>query len=571
MILKPSKAKRTFIPESLVISGWLDLEPFVTALLDREIAHKDAYFSWLKDISELEAAIEEDSAWRYIRMTIDTTDEQAKQAYMTFVGEIQPKLAVVTDQLNRKIAGSAFADDSADKSFFIYFRGIRNEINLFREANIQLNTELQELSQEYSTVNGSMSVTIDGEEITMQKAGAKLQLPDRAARERTFRAIHEVRLANRDVLDDLFDKMVAKRHQVALNAGFENFRDYKFAALGRFDYTAADCEAFHASIEKAIVPIAKEILSQRKAAMKVDVLRPWDLACDIYGRPPLKPFEGGEELLEKSISLFGKIDSFFGNCLQWMKELEYVDLDSKAGKAPGGYNYPLYESGVPFIFMNAVGTPRDMVTMMHEGGHAVHSILCHPLPLTSFKGCPSEVAELASMSMELISLDHWDVFYTDADDLKRAKVEHLEDILTMLPWIAMVDAFQHWVYTNPAHTRDERTAAWHALEKRFGVDLVDWTGFEDGRDSRWQRQLHIFEVPFYYIEYGMAQLGALAVWKNHCEQPETAIQQYKDALSLGYTRSIGEIYNTAGIRFDFSETYILDLAKFVQSQLAKLH
>ncbi|MDP4827406.1 MAG: M3 family oligoendopeptidase [Flavobacteriales bacterium] len=571
MIVKPTKARRTFIPESLVISGWSDLEPFVTALLDREIAQKDAYFSWLKDISELEAAIEEDSAWRYIRMTIDTTDEQAKQAYMTFVGEIQPKLAVVTDQLNRKIVGSEFADDTADKSFFIYFRGIRNEINLFREANIQLNTELQELSQEYSTVNGSMSVTIDGEEITMQKAGAKLQLPDRAAREQTFRAIHDVRLANRDVLDDLFDKMVAKRHQLALNAGFENFRDYKFAALGRFDYTAADCEAFHSSIEKAIVPIAKEILKQRKAAMKLDVLRPWDLACDIFGRPPLKPFEGGEELLEKSISLFGKIDSFFGNCLQWMKELEYVDLDSKPGKAPGGYNYPLYESGVPFIFMNAVGTPRDMVTMMHEGGHAVHSILCHTLPLTSFKGCPSEVAELASMSMELISLDHWDVFYTDADDLKRAKVEHLEDILTMLPWIAMVDAFQHWVYTNPTHTRDERTAAWHALEKRFGVDLVDWSGFEDGRDSRWQRQLHIFEVPFYYIEYGMAQLGALAVWKNHCEHPETAIQQYKDALSLGYTRSIGEIYNTAGIRFDFSENYILDLAKFVQSQLAKLH
>lgn len=571
MIVKPSKAKRTFIPESLVISGWADLEPFVAALLDRQIAEKDAYFSWLNDISELEAVIEEDSAWRYIRMTIDTSDENARQSYMTFVSEIQPKLAVVTDQLNRKIVESPFANNIDEKSFFIYFRGIRNEINIFREENIQLNTELQELAQEYSTVNGSMSVTIDGEEITMQKAGAKLQLPDRNAREQTFRAIHDVRLANRDVLDDLFDKMVAKRHQVALNAGFENFRDYKFAALGRFDYSAADCEAFHSSIEKAIVPIAKEILNQRKAAMKLDALRPWDLACDIYGRPPLKPFDGGTELLEKSITLFGKIDPFFGNCLQWMKELEYVDLDSKPGKAPGGYNYPLYESGVPFIFMNAVGTPRDMVTMMHEGGHAVHSILCHDLPLTSFKGCPSEVAELASMSMELISLDHWDVFYTDADDLKRAKVEHLEDILTMLPWIAMVDAFQHWVYTNPGHSRDERTAAWHALELRFGVDLVDWTGFEDGRDSRWQRQLHIFEVPFYYIEYGMAQLGALAVWKNHSEHPQTAISQYKDALTLGYTRSIGEIYNTAGIRFDFSENYILDLAKFVQSQLSKLH
>jgi oligoendopeptidase F len=549
------------------MNEWSDLEPFMHDLLHRVIDGAEQYNRWLLDISELEALIEEEAAWRYIRMTIDTSNEQASADYMKFVSEIQPQLAPLTDQLNRKIVDSPFASQADQGDFRIYFRSLRNDIALFREENIVLQTELQELAQQYSTITGGMLVTIDGESMTMQKAGALLQRPDRTLREEAFRAIQEVRLQSAEALDELFDQMVAKRHQMALNAGFSNFRDYKFAAMGRFDYSSDDCFRFHDSIANAIVPIAKRIVEKRKKAMGFEQLRPWDLSCDVQGRAPLTPFKDGAELMAKSIELFGRIDTYFGECLQRMHDLGYADLESKPGKAPGGYNYPLYESGVPFIFMNAVGTPRDMVTMMHEGGHAVHSILTHDLTLTAFKGCPSEVAELASMSMELLSLDHWDLFYTEADDNARAKSEHLEDILTMLPWIAMVDAFQHWIYTHPTHTRTERTAKWNELEERFGVGIVDWSGLEEGRSSRWQRQLHIFEVPFYYIEYGMAQLGAIAVWRNYKQDPSEAIEAYKAALKLGYTRSISDIYAAANIRFDFSERYIQELAAFVSSEL----
>jgi oligoendopeptidase F len=319
-----------------------------------------------------------------------------------------------------------------------------------------------------------------------------------------------------------------------------------------------------------MMPISRTIVQRRAKSMGLSKLRPWDLSVDPEGRKALKPFEGSDSLISKSIEAFENIDPFFGEVLSTMKQLKYLDLESKKGKAPGGYNYPLYESGVPFIFMNAVGTPRDLVTMMHEGGHAIHSVLTHDLELTSFKGCPSEVAELASMSMELISMDQWHLFYNNEADLKRAKREQLEDTLSMLPWIAMVDAFQHWIYTNPTHTSEERKAAWEELETRFGFEEIDWSGLEDGKAHRWHKQLHIFEVPFYYIEYGMAQLGAIAVWRNYKSNPSEALANFKAALKLGYTKSIGEIYETAGVKFDFSEASIADLAEFVQAELALL-
>ena len=245
-------------------------------------------------------------------------------------------------------------------------------------------------------------------------------------------------------------------------------------------------------------------------------------------------------------------------------------MASKEGKAPGGYNYPLYESGIPFIFMNAVGSPRDLVTMMHEGGHAVHSFLSRDLKLASFKSCPSEVAELASMSMELISMDHWDVFYKNPEDLKRAKIEHLEDIVATLPWIAIIDKFQHWIYENPKHSVEERNQAWLEIEKEFSNGVTDWTGCEDSLKYSWHKQLHLFEVPFYYIEYGMAQLGALAIWRNYKLDPSKAIEQYKEALKLGYTKGIKEIYKTAGIEFNFSAEYISELADFLNTELESI-
>jgi len=367
-----------------------------------------------------------------------------------------------------------------------------------------------------------------------------------------------------------FDSLKEKRDRVGKNADFKDFRDYKFAQMGRFDYGSKECLEFHQSIKKEILPLVKDLQEDRKAKLNLDVLRPWDLDVDVTGKAPLKPFEKGSELIEKTINIFNQLRPYYGECLSIMREMGNLDLESKDGKSPGGYNYPLYEVGVPFIFMNAVGTHSDVVTMVHEGGHAIHSFLTRDLELTSFKSFPSEVAELASMAMELLSMNHWDVFYSDPDELRRAKKEQMQRVLGIFPWVALVDNFQHWLYTNPKHTAIERSAKWNELQKEFGTGVVSWEGFEDNFKVSWQKQMHIFEVPFYYVEYAMAQLGAIAVWKNYMEDPKKALDQYEAALKLGYTKSIPEIYEAAGIKFDFSREYLKELTDFVRGEMEKL-
>jgi oligoendopeptidase F len=253
-----------------------------------------------------------------------------------------------------------------------------------------------------------------------------------------------------------------------------------------------------------------------------------------------------------------------------MKANGLFDVESRMGKAPGGYNYPLAETGAPFIFMNSANSLRDLTTMVHEGGHAIHTFLTADLELNDFKHCPSEVAELASMSMELISMDNWDVYFDNEEDLNRAKKEQLADVLKTLPWVAVIDQFQHWIYTNPDHNAADREAAFKQIYTRFGAGFADWTEYDQQFGNLWQKQLHLFEVPFYYIEYAIAQLGAIAVWKNYKENPTKALEQYLAALTLGYTKPMNEIYETAGIKFDFSAAYIKELAMFVKNELNKL-
>jgi len=360
---------------------------------------------------------------------------------------------------------------------------------------------------------------------------------------------------------------VQLRHQVALNAGFANFRDYMFKAMGRYDYNVTACKDFHRSVETAVVPLLKGLMQRRKAQMGLDSLKPWDTQVDPLGREPLKPFTGGQELLDKGIDCLTRVDSFFGECIKTMENHELLDLDSRLGKAPGGYNYPLAKTNMPFIFMNASGNLRDVETLVHEAGHAIHSFQMAPLGLNAFKNTPSEVAELASMSMELLTMNTWDAYFDDSDLLNRAKAEQLEGILGTLPWIAQVDAFQHWIYENPNHTIEERTAAWMDLSKRFGSGEVDYTGMEAALENSWHKQLHIFEVPFYYIEYGFAQLGAIGVWRNYMQNGSKAIESYKAFLKLGYTQSIPKVYETAGVKFDFSAKYIQELMQFVHDEL----
>ncbi|HEY2580446.1 MAG TPA: M3 family oligoendopeptidase [Mucilaginibacter sp.] len=563
------KKTRKYIPATLEIK-WENLEPIYKELRDRPINSVDELEHWLHDRSELEAAMEEDFAWRYIRMTCDTTSEELLQNFQYFATEIEPKIAPYSNELNKKLVNSEWVNKLHGEKYFIYLRGVKKALELFREENIPIQTEIQVEQQKYQSITGSMSVYIGDKEFTLEQASVFLKDTDRSKRQETWEKITGRRLQDKDQLDQLFDHLRALRHKVALNAGFENFRDYMFQALGRFDYTPQDCYSFHEAIEREIVPILRQQAEKRKKALKLDVLKPWDTDVDVSGKPALKPFNSGGELIEKSIQCFCNINSYLGERLEIMKDNNLFDVESRKGKAPGGYNFPLSETGAPFIFMNSANTFRDLTTMVHEGGHAVHTFLTADLELNDFKHCPSEVAELASMSMELISMDNWNVYFDNEEDLKRAKRDQLFDVLKTLPWVAVVDQFQHWIYTNPGHTDAERTQAWIEIYEPFGAGFVDWSEHTEAEKNLWQKQLHIFEVPFYYIEYGMAQLGAIAVWKNYKENPEKGLQQYLDALKLGYTKTIKEIYETAGIKFDFSAHYVKELAQFVKGEMDKL-
>ncbi|WP_439698961.1 M3 family oligoendopeptidase [Mucilaginibacter sp. AW1-7] len=563
------KKTRKYIPATLDIK-WETLEPFYKELLDRPINSVQELEKWLHDRSELEAALEEDSAWRYIRMTCDTTSEELLQSFQYFATEISPKIAPYDNGLNKKLVASPYIDQLDSEKYFVFLRAIKKSLELFREENIPVQTEIQVEQQKYQSITGAMSVHIDDKEYTLEQASVFLKGTDRAKRQEVWEKITNRRLQEKDTLDTLFDHLRKLRHTVALNTGFENFRDYMFQALGRFDYTPQDCYAFHEAIEKEIVPILSEQAEKRQKALNLPALKPWDMDVDVSGKPALKPFQNGNDLIEKSIQCFSNINRYLGERLEIMKDNNLFDVESRKGKAPGGYNYPLSETGAPFIFMNSANTFRDLTTMVHEGGHAVHTFLTADLELNDFKHCPSEVAELASMSMELISMDNWNVFFDNEEDLKRAKRDQLFDVLKTLPWVAVVDQFQHWIYTNPDHTDADRRAAWMEIYEPFGAGFVDWSEHPDAEANLWQKQLHIFEVPFYYIEYGMAQLGAIAVWKNYKENPEKGLQQYMDALKLGYTKTIKEIYETAGIKFDFSAGYVKELAEFVKGEMDKI-
>lgn len=566
----PTKDKRIFLPENLVIDSWEKLSSYFEDLKNREINSVQELEKWLKDRSELEAVLEEDMAWRYIKMNIDTTNTDLADSFSFFITEIEPKIAPYTNAFNLKLVNNQFLNDLDKETYHIYLRGIKKQIEIFREENIPLNTKLQEESQKYGAVSAAMTINYEGKELTLQQASNYLKNTDRKIREEVFYLINNRRLQDENELNTLYTELIKLRNQVAKNAGFANYRDYMFAALGRFDYEAKDCFNFHEAIEKEVVPVTNGFDVEKKQLLSVDALKPWDTAVDPTGKPALKPFEGGEELINKTITAFNRIKPYFGECLAIMKELKHLDLDSKKGKAPGGFNYPLHEIGVPFIYMNSVGSQRDLVTMVHEGGHAIHSFLTRNLALTGFKDTPSEVAELASMSMELLSMDYWDEFYTDETELKRAKKEQLEKALETLPWVASIDKFQHWVYENPMHTVEQRYAKWNDIMKAFGSNQVDWTGNEKALATLWQKQLHLFEVPFYYIEYGMAQLGAIAVWRNYKQNPDKAIEQYMAALKLGYTKSIKEIYQEAGIEFNFSQSYVKELVDFIKDELKKI-
>ena len=564
------KLPRTFLPESFTVTTWEAAEPYFKNLLDRELRSKEDLAQWLKESSELEAVFSEDACWRQIRMTCDTENKSLEEAFVFFVMQIQPQIQPYADKLNRKLIECPYTNELDQKRYFTYLRSVKKSIDLFREENIPLQSELSVMGQQFGVISGKMTVEVDGKEYTLQQAAKFLEDPDRKKRETVYRKINERRMLDKESLDNLYTSLIQKRHQVALNAGFENYRDYKFKELGRFDYGKEDCYQFHESVKEQVLPLVNEIYEHKRKKLGLETLRPWDTEAEPAGILPLRPFTSGSELLEKTIRCFEELNPFFADCLRQMNVMNRFDLDSRKGKAPGGYNCPLAETGAPFIFMNAAGQMNDVTTMIHEGGHAVHSFLAHPLELSSFKEYPMEIAEVASMAMELFSMDYWEVFFDNAADLKRAKEHQLERVITIFPWIATIDKFQHWIYENPRHTILERTNQWMKLLSEFGAAAIDFSGLDHFRENSWQRQLHLFEVPFYYIEYGIAQLGAIGLWMKFKQNKDAALNHYMQSLSMGGTRTLPELYECADIEFNFSPAYIMKLMQFVKRELREI-
>ena len=570
------KLPRHFLPENFNVTNWEGLEPYFKNLEERVLASATDLEQWLKDASELEAVISEDACWRQIKMTCDTENKELEESFSFFMMKIQPEVQSWADKLNKKLLACPFTKDLDEKKYFTYLRNVKKNVELFREENIPIQAELNVMQQQFGVISGKMTVEVKGQDYTLQQAAKFLEDPDRNLRKEVYCKINDRRLQDKNELNDLFTSLIKKRHQVAINAGFETYTNFRFIELGRFDYSKEDCYQFHDAVKLHVMPLVNQLYEAKKKKLGLDTLHPWDIEAEPAGIQPLRPFKTGEELTEKTIACFDEMSngsggkSFFGDCLRKMKSLGHLDLESRKGKAPGGYNCPLAESGAPFIFMNAAGQLDDVTTMVHEGGHAVHSFLAHELELNGFKEYPTEIAEVASMAMELFSMDKWHVFFSTKEELTRAKEQQLERVIILFPWIATIDKFQHWIYSNPDHTEEERNDQWFVILEEFSSPVIDFTGLDEYRRYAWQRQLHLYEVPFYYIEYGIAQLGAIGLWQQYKQNPDMAINNYIKALSLGGTQTLPELFKAAGLQFDLSPGHISKLMLFVKEELDKL-
>ena len=586
----PAHQPRTFVPPTLDLGDWPQIAPLFDQLETRAAQCQSAadLERWLLDWSELSAALDEESSRRYIAMTCHTDNAGAEKAYLHFVENVEPQLkprqfALEKIYIHRR--GELHEPQTennngtrrvrpSENRYFVFDRDVKNHVELFRPENVALETEDAKLCQQYQKLAGSLTVNFRGEEKTLVQMGRFLEEPDRALRQEAWELVARRRLQEVDNFDEILDRLIELRQQTARNAGFKNYRDYAFRRLGRFDYTPEDCTRFHDAVAREVMPAVRELHAARRRQLGLDKLhpghlRPWDLAVDPQNRPALKPFGQVGEMVSRTQKIFDRLDGELAGGFRQMQDLRLLDLDNRKGKAPGGYQQTLAEARVPFIFMNAVGQQRDVETILHEAGHAFHALAARDEDLHAYRNNPPiEFCEVASMSMELLGNEFIEEFYSAAD-ANRARRVHLEGIIGIFPWIATVDAFQHWIYTHPGHSRAERAAAWLELMDRFGGD-VDWSGYEAARANLWHRQLHIFTHPFYYIEYGIAQLGALQVWANSKRDKVKALNDYKKSLALGGSRPLPELFSAAGCKFEFDAATIKPLIELVQEELKKL-
>jgi oligoendopeptidase F len=566
----PAHKPRRFVPPEIDLGDWAQIAPLFDQLEARAPActSPPALEKWLLDWSELSAALDEESSKRYIAMTCHTDNAEAERAYLHFVEKVEPQIKPRQFKLAQVYVTQPAREKLPRGRFLVFDRDTKVHVELFRPENVPLETADAKLSQEYQKLSGSLTVQFRGEEKTLIQMGRYLEETDRALRQEAWELVANRRLQEAERFEQIFDGLLKLREQIAANAGFQNYRDFAFRKMGRFDYTPAACDQFHAAVEAEIMPIVRDLQQQRQQRLGLETLRPWDLAVDPLNRPPLRPFEEVEQMVSRTQAIFDDLDGQLAAGYGQMRGLQLLDLANRKGKAPGGYQATLAEARLPFIFMNAVGLQRDVETLLHEAGHAFHALATREEDLHAYRSAPTEFCEVASMSMELLGNEFLEHFYA-APEAKRARRAHLEGIVNIFPWIATVDAFQHWIYTHPGHARAERTAAWLALMDRFGGN-VDWKGYNGARANLWHRQLHIFTHPFYYIEYGIAQLGALQVWANSRRDKAAALNDYKRALALGGSRPLPELFAAAGCKFEFTRQTMAPLMQLVRGELAQL-
>ena len=567
----PVHTPRQLVPAEADLGDWKQIAPLFEVVEKRlsgaqsVVELEQALLAW----SELSAALDEEGAKRYIAMSCHTDHAGAEQAYLHFVEHVEPEIKPRQFRLEQTYLAQPWRARLPQPRYQVFDRDTQRHVELFRPENVPLETEEAKLGQQYQKLSGALTVNFRGEEKTLTQMGKLLEEPDRTLRQEAWELVAQRRLQEREKFEDIFDELVKLRGQIARNAGFSNYRDYAFKARGRFDYGPEDCAAFHHAIETEVMPLLRELQATRRAQLQLPALRPWDLSVDPLNRAPLQPFEQVDDMVARTQKIFDQIDAGLADGFRTMQDRRLLDLANRKGKAPGGYQSTLAESRLPFIFMNAVGLQRDVETMLHEAGHAFHALATREEPLYAYRGAPIEFCEVASMSMELLGNEFIEEFYS-APDAVRARRTHLEGIISIFPWIAAVDAFQHWIYTHPGHTRAERSAAWVALMDRFGGD-VDWSGHEVARANLWHRQLHIFLYPFYYVEYGIAQLGALQVWANSKRDKAGALAAYQRALALGNSRPLPELFAAAGCRFSFDRATVQPLVQLVKNELAGLN
>lgn len=564
------KRQLKLFPQDIKIDTWNDLKPYADILSGYEPSSVEDYGRWIENWFEFGLVVAEEYHWRYIRQSQNTADPDAKKRYNEYFSGIENQVTLLNNQLEKKALSSPYLYQFEAKGFDIIKRAWQSNNDLFVESNVELQSQSDIKANEYNAIRGPMVVILDNEALTLQQAATRLEWPQREKREEAWLATRNKMYESKDAFDAVMDSLIKIRHQIALNAGFENYRDYMFKKLQRFDYGTKEAFDYHEAVEKKVVPLLTKIYTKQKETLGLDKLRPWDTDCDPYNRQEIKAFDNTDEFIEKMEQSAHAIDPDFGRTISDMKKNNMFDVDSRPNKTSGAYNASMPISRTSFMSGNFTGVVHDLVTGVHEGGHAWHAYLMMDLSLTGNEGVPMEMAELASMSMELISHDQWHRFMPDEEECNRAKLKHYQDILYVMVLVAKMDSFQHALYENPAMTPAQRHEAFKKVEERYDTGCIDYSGLEHLRNAYWHNQRHLFGMPFYMLEYGFAQTGALGINKNYDENPDLALQQYKKALSSGYQIILPELYKTAGVEFDFGVNKLDELMAYLEPKIEGL-